>query len=90
MVNKIKTEIEAALPDATVFVMCPMNDDTHFEAIVISPQFSGLSLVKQHQLVMTPLTRAFNTNLHALALKTFSPEKWENEKHLYFKTQSLK
>ncbi len=89
MLDDIKAEIESALPDATVYVACPMNDDTHFEALVISPQFSGLSLVRQHQLVMTSLTEAFSTRLHALALKTFSPEKWEAEKHKYFQQQSL-
>jgi stress-induced morphogen len=46
---------------------------------VICPQFEGLSLVKQHQLVMKSLTQGFATNVHALALKTFTPTQWASQ-----------
>jgi acid stress-induced BolA-like protein IbaG/YrbA len=32
---------------------------------------------------MMPLTQAFASSVHALALKTFTPEKWELAKHKY-------
>ena len=51
MVTTIKSIILNAIPDATVFVLDPQNDGVHFEALVISDSFTGLSLVKQHQLV---------------------------------------
>jgi acid stress-induced BolA-like protein IbaG/YrbA len=40
-------------------------------------------LIKQHQMVMTPLTQAFASSVHALGLKTFTPQKWELEKSKY-------
>ena len=83
LTNQIKDTILAALPEATVYVIDPHNDGEHFESIVIAPEFEGLSLVKQHKLVMGPLTEAFASSVHALALKTFSPSKWETKKHLY-------
>ncbi len=83
MIDVIKECITKTLPDATVYVADPNNDGEHFEAIVVSPTFVGLPLVKQHQKVMNALKEEFATSVHALALKTFTPEKWENEKSKY-------
>ncbi len=85
MVDDIKAIIAEALPDAEIYVIDPYQDGQHFQAIVISPSFTGLSLIKQHQAVMNPLRHAFEGAVHALGLKTFTPEKWETEKHAYFK-----
>ena len=57
-----------------------MNDGQHLQAYVISSTFEGMMLIKQHQLVMKPLKEAFASSVHALALKTFTPQKWELEK----------
>jgi len=38
-------------------------------------------LIKQHQMVMKPLKQAFAESVHALGLKTFTPDKWEQEKN---------
>jgi acid stress-induced BolA-like protein IbaG/YrbA len=83
MLKKIKNIIESAIPQTTAHVFDPMQDNEHFEAIVISESFSGLSLVKQHQQVMNALKTSFETDVHALALKTFSPDKWTSEKSKY-------
>ena len=76
-INDIKLTIEQAVPNSTVIVKDPMNDGQHLEAIVVSPAFEGMMLVKQHQMVMGALKNAFATSVHALALKTFTPAKWK-------------
>ena len=77
MQEDIEQLIQDAIPDATVIIN--MNDGVHLDAIVISPAFEGVNLVKQHRMVMTPLKSAFGSEtLHALALKTYTPEKWKN------------
>ncbi len=81
--NDIKKIIEERIPDSTAYVLDPMNDGQHLQAFVISPAFEGMMLIKQHQMVMQPLTAAFATSVHALGLKTFTPEKWEIEKARY-------
>ena len=81
MKEEIEKTIIDTLPDATVYVIDP--DGEHFQAIVISPSFVGMPLVKQHKAVMNSLKEKFATTMHALQLKTFTPEKWENEKHNY-------
>ena len=79
----IKKTIEAAIPQATAHILDPMRDGQHLEAIVISPAFEGLPLIKQHQMVMTPLRQALASSVHALALKTMTPQKWEQDKGKY-------
>jgi len=81
--NEIKTVIEENVPDSTVYVLDPMNDGQHLQAIVISPEFEGKMLVAQHQMVMRPLKDAFAGTVHALGLKTFTPEKWDEVKSQY-------
>ena len=81
--DKIKQIIESAVPNATVYVLDPMNDGQHLQAIVISPLFEGMMLVKQHQMVMKSLNNAFVESVHALALKTFTPGKWNEVKSQY-------
>jgi len=81
--DQIKTTIEQAVPNATVHVLDPMNDGQHLQAFVISPAFEGMMLIKQHQMIMQALTKAFATSVHALGLKTFTPQKWELEKTNY-------
>jgi acid stress-induced BolA-like protein IbaG/YrbA len=76
LTKTIEDAIKHALPGAQVQVRSPMNDDAHFEATVISEAFDGLPLMKQHRLVMQPLRELLAGEVHALALKTYTPEKW--------------
>ncbi len=67
-----------ALPGADVEIRDTTGTGDHFEARVVSPAFAGKSLVEQHQLVYAPLQDLLKTGeLHALALKTYSPEQWQ-------------
>ena len=81
--ENVKNTIRDAIPDAQVFVLDPNNDGEHLQALVISPSFEGMMLVKQHQMVMKPLKEAFAQTVHALGLKTFTPQKWDQEKDKY-------
>lgn len=76
LMKQIEEIILGAVPDAQVIVRDPMNDGEHLEAAVISESFVGMSLVDQHRQVMQALKGAFAGDLHALALKTYTPEKW--------------
>jgi acid stress-induced BolA-like protein IbaG/YrbA len=79
--HQIITVIQGALEGAQIEVKNPHKDGLHFDAIVIAKQFIGKSLVQQHQMVMDPLKELFATKLHALSLKTYTPEEWENERN---------
>ena len=65
--------IKKTLPDAQIDVK-DLGGGDHLEVNVVSAKFSGLSLVKQHQLVYGALKNELKTEtIHALALKTSIP-----------------
>ncbi len=72
----IKETILKALPDATVDVG---GDGHHFEATVVAKEFEGKTLLEQHRLVFNSLQEALKETVHALALKTYTPEQWQKK-----------
>lgn len=73
-IEAIKQLIETGIPGAQVTVT---GDGSHFEAVVVSEVFQGKNMVQQHQLVYGTLGgRMESGEIHALALKTFTPEEW--------------
>lgn len=82
MNDEIVKAIQDSISDAEVHVLS--EDGVHFQAIVISAGFEGQPLVRQHQQVMNALKDHFDSErVHALALKTFTPERWAQNKHLF-------
>ncbi len=81
-VEEVKKAIEAGVPESSVYVLDPMKDGQHLQSFVISPVFEGMTLVKQHQMVMKALKGAFES-VHALGLKTFTPQKWNEVRKEY-------
>ena len=57
-------------------------DGRHFQAVVVSPVFDGLNLVKQHQLVYQVLGDRMHEEVHALSLRTYTPEQWRKAQRL--------
>lgn len=74
--DRIQALIEAALPDCTALVRDDANDGEHFSAEVVSSAFVGKALPIQHRLVYSALGDHMKRDIHALALKTYTPEKW--------------
>ena len=69
VINLIKQKIA----DSEVYVENLKGND-HLQVTVISSEFNGLSLVKQHQLVYSALKEELASEaIHALALKTETP-----------------
>lgn len=51
-------------------------DGRHFEALVVSPLFRGKSKVERHQLVYRVLGERMREDIHALSMRTLTPEEW--------------
>jgi len=51
-------------------------DGHHFEAIIVSPQFEGLSRVRRHQRVYAALGDRMREEIHALSMSTLTPAEW--------------
>ena len=78
-VDEIRQLIKAGLPGSEAEVE---GDGRHFSAIVISEDFAGKSMVQQHQLVYRALGDKVGTDIHALNIRTYTPEQWQKEKEL--------
>lgn len=50
--------------------------DSHFKITVVSEKFNGMTLIKQHRLVNETLKEQLAGVIHALALHTYTPDKW--------------
>ena len=74
----LEARIKAALPDAQVTIRDLTGTGDHFEARVVSIAFEGKSMLDQHSAVYAPLQDLLDSGaLHALALRTYSPEQWK-------------
>jgi acid stress-induced BolA-like protein IbaG/YrbA len=54
-------------------------DGQHFEALIVSPAFRGKNRVQRHQLVYAALGERMREEIHALSMKTLTPEEWAAE-----------
>ena len=75
----VRRLIEENLEDADATVTHPrgIDDEDHLAATVVSPAFEGVPLVQQHELVYDALGDHMTTDIHALELKTYTPEEYE-------------
>jgi acid stress-induced BolA-like protein IbaG/YrbA len=51
-------------------------DGQHFEALIVSTAFDGKNRVQRHQLVYSALGERMREEIHALSMKTLTPEEW--------------
>jgi acid stress-induced BolA-like protein IbaG/YrbA len=50
-------------------------DGRHFDAVIVSKAFEGIGMLQQQRLVFQKLGNKMDV-IHALSLKTFTPEQW--------------
>ena len=62
------------------FVEILGEDGSHFEGTIVSRLFEGLNRVKQHQMVFNALGDKMKSEIHALSMKTYSPNEWNQLK----------
>ncbi len=74
---QVKQYIEQGLP--CEYVAVQGNDGQHFEAVVVSAQFTGKRTVQQHQMVYQALGERMRSEIHALSMQTYTPEAWASK-----------
>ena len=74
--REIADLIEAGMPGARAEVRT--DGQGHYEALVIADEFAGLRSLRRHQKVYATLGSRVGTEIHALALRTFTPEEWRD------------
>ena len=52
-------------------------DGQHFSALIVSPAFAGKRLIQRHQIVYAALGDRMKAEIHALSMKTLTPEEYQ-------------
>ena len=52
-------------------------DGSHFEAVIVSEAFAGKRLIARHQLVYAALGDRMKAEIHALSMRTLTPDEYE-------------
>ena len=73
--ESIKRGIEDGLACEHVEVI---GDGQHFQAVVVSSLFAAKSRVQRHQLVYGALGERMREEIHALSMRTLTPEEWRS------------
>jgi stress-induced morphogen len=73
---EVERLLRARFSDAQLELVDLTGTQDHYQARVVSSAFAGKSLIEQHQLVYGALGAAMSGAIHALALKTFTPDAW--------------
>ena len=53
-------------------------DGSHFDAVIVSAAFAGKRLIQRHQIVNQALGSQMGNEIHALSMKTLTPDEWRN------------
>ncbi len=72
----IKRWIEQNLENSRVEIE---GDGTHFSAVVVCEAFAGKTMIAQHRMVYDALGDRMKGEIHALSMRTLTPEQWARE-----------
>ena len=70
--QQIQELIETGLPDCTA--TGASDDNTHFDATVISTAFAGKRPLQRHQMIYAALGEKMGTDIHALSIRALTPD----------------
>ena len=75
--EEVKSLIEAGMPGSSVTVT---GDGSKFEAIVVSADFEGKTMVQEQKQVYATVNQEITSGaLHALTIKAYTPQEWEQQ-----------
>ncbi len=73
--QQMKTRLEQAYPDGQVQVVDLTGTEDHYQVMITSSAFQGLSRIQQHKHVMNVFDAELKTGeVHALTIQTRLPE----------------
>jgi acid stress-induced BolA-like protein IbaG/YrbA len=74
--ESIQKDIELGMNTSYLKVI---GDGQHFEALIVSDEFAGLSRIQRQQRVNKTLGERMTGEIHALSMKTFTPQEWQEK-----------
>ena len=74
----LKNRLETLASGTQAEIVDMTGTEDHYQALVISPAFEGKMMIEQHRLVFGLVKAEVDSGeLHALTLKTYTPEQWK-------------
>ena len=75
--EQLKVRIETLAPETHAQVTDLTGTMDHYQAVIVSPVFTGKMMMEQHRMVYDLFkTEVASNEVHALSLKTFTPEQY--------------
>jgi stress-induced morphogen len=71
---EVEKLVTSAMPGARARARDMTGTLDHYELVVVSDQFAGKSLMERHRLVYAALAEPLKGPLHAVTLKTLTPD----------------
>jgi acid stress-induced BolA-like protein IbaG/YrbA len=72
--EQVRQYIADGLPHEYIDVQ---GDGSHFDAIIVSNAFEGKRPIARHQLVYAALGDRMKTDIHALSMRTLTPDEYK-------------
>ena len=75
--EEIEKRLRASLPEVAHLRIADLTGGKdHYQATIVTPHFATMNRVEQHQAVYRALGELMHGPIHALALRTLTPEAW--------------
>ncbi len=72
--SEVARLIQEGMPGADVKVMS--DDNTHYQALIVSESFAGKRPLARHQLVYQCLGALMGGEIHAMSIRAHTPDEW--------------
>jgi stress-induced morphogen len=80
-VTQLKERLQTLAPETQADVVDMTGTQDHYQVVVISPAFDGKMMIEQHRMVFRLLQAEVDSGeVHALTLKTYTPEQFRKLK----------
>jgi stress-induced morphogen len=74
--SALTARLRDALPDAEIQLKDLTGSMDHYELVLVSSGFERLNAVARHRLVYGVLADHMRGDIHALSLRTYTPDEW--------------
>ena len=78
-INSIKQKVKDEISGARVKVVDTTGTGDHFSILVVSDIFNKMTLINRHKLIYQSLDKYVTKEIHALQIKAYTEEEFENE-----------
>lgn len=78
-INSIKQKVRDEISGARVEVVDTTGTGDHFSILVVSDIFNKMTLINRHKLIYQSLDKYVTKEIHALQIKAYTEEEFENE-----------